>query len=119
MGDNPHNKPWFWPVPTDAAWCAKQRKEYNLSEYICDDDIRNRYADGCRYAVLWDHVGDAYEEFEALADYILGNGVVANVIEPVRTEAEKDAAIADLERRLKEMLAKSPFLPPMSGLNGE
>ena len=62
-------KPWWWPERTDAAWCDRIRHEYD--EAMCDDDIREKYANGRKYAVLWDHVGDAYDQFERLADHTL------------------------------------------------
>lgn len=62
-------KPWWWPEHTDAAWCDRIRREYD--EALSDDDIRDKYAGSRKYAVLWDHVGDAYDQFEKLADHFL------------------------------------------------
>jgi hypothetical protein len=65
-------KPWWFPEITDAAWCDRIRKDYpEDAAGMDDDDIREQYADGCKYADLWDHVGDARSQFEALADAYL------------------------------------------------
>jgi hypothetical protein len=65
-------KPWWFPEITDAAWCDRIRKDYpEDAAGMDDDDIREQYANGCKYADLWDHVGDARSQFEALADAYL------------------------------------------------
>ena len=65
-------KPWWFPVITDAAWCERIRSDYSEdTDGMDDDDIRDEYADGCKYADLWDHTGDAREQFEELADAYL------------------------------------------------
>ena len=33
-----------------------------------DEEIREVYANGRRYAVTWDHTGDAYDEYEKIVD---------------------------------------------------
>lgn len=35
---------------------------------MTDEEIVDEYADSRRYAVTWGHVGDAYGQFEPLAD---------------------------------------------------
>lgn len=65
-------RPWWWPELTDDAWCEKTRDEYpdSLTE-LTNDEIREEYADGLKYANTWDNVGDAVEEHERLADAFL------------------------------------------------
>ena len=65
------DKPWWFPRPTDAAWCAYIRSEYDDAADLSDDEIRNKYAEGQEYATTWDHCGDAYEQFKELADAYL------------------------------------------------
>lgn len=60
-------KEYWHPQLTDAAWAQKIRKEYGLGD-VTDEEIRETYADGAKYAVTWDHVGDAYDDWEQLAD---------------------------------------------------
>lgn len=63
------DKPWWIPELTDAAWCARIREDYPEDAADSDDDtIRDEYADGWKYADTWDHLGDAREQFEQLAD---------------------------------------------------
>jgi len=61
---------WWWPQETDSAWCRETRNEgYKDEDKDADDEeIREEYADGQKYWTGWDHVGDAYEQFEPLAD---------------------------------------------------
>jgi hypothetical protein len=68
MTEKPH---WF-PQATDAAWCARIREEYpEETEGMDDDSIREEFADGWKYADTWDHLGDAREAYEELADAYL------------------------------------------------
>ena len=65
------SKPWWWPTLTDDAWLARIRKDYPEHAHWDDDTLREHFADGRKYAVTWDHVGDAYAEYEELADAFL------------------------------------------------
>ena len=72
MREQTTEKPWWFPVITDAAWCERIRSDYSEdTDGMDDDDIREQYADGCKYADLWDNLGDAREQFEKLADAYL------------------------------------------------
>ena len=66
-------KPWWWPVLTDEAWCNEMRQEFSeeIEEDDDDETIRGDYANGMKYANTWDHTGDAAEEHEKLADAFL------------------------------------------------
>jgi hypothetical protein len=62
-------KEWWEPKLTDAAWLERIRADYPEETQNMDDDaLRDHYAYGRKYATTWDHTGDAYEQFEALAD---------------------------------------------------
>lgn len=65
------NMPWWWPRLTDAAWCQEKRQVYEDAADLSDDAIRERYAEGRKYATLWDHTGDSYDQYEAMADHML------------------------------------------------
>lgn len=70
MRDN--EKPWWFPVLADAAWCDRIRKDYpEDTDGMDDEEIREEYAHGWKYADTWDHLGDAREEYEQLADAYL------------------------------------------------
>lgn len=64
-------KPWWFPQLADAAWCARIRSEYPEAASLDDDEIRDEYADGWKYADTWDHLGEARAEYEKLADAYL------------------------------------------------
>lgn len=59
---------WWEPIVTDHSWCERLRHDYPDKADWSDDALRQKYAQGQRYQVLWDHIGDAYEQFEPLAD---------------------------------------------------
>jgi hypothetical protein len=64
--------PWWFPVITDSKWVANIRKDYPENTANMDDDeVRDHYADGRKYVDTWDHLGDARDEYEALADAYL------------------------------------------------
>ena len=66
------DREWWEPTPTDPAWVERVRSDYPEACAGHDDEwVRDKYANGRRYGVLWDHIGDAYEQFEALADAYL------------------------------------------------
>lgn len=68
-------RPWWWPERTDAEWCARVREDYpeDVRPEWTDEEVRDVYADGRKYQTLWDHTGDAYEQFEKLADAFLAS----------------------------------------------
>ena len=59
---------WWEPEPTDDAWLKRIRDDYPDNANESDHWLRDYYAEGRRYAVTWDHLGDAYAEYEELAD---------------------------------------------------
>ena len=76
-GDN--KRPWWHPQEADASWVARIREDYpNTTAGMGDQDIRDEYARGARYAVTWDDAGDAYEQFEPLADAYLSERALAD-----------------------------------------
>jgi len=65
-------KPHWFPVLTDAKWISRVRKDYPLDTAgMGDDALRDEYADGWKYADTWDHLGDARQDYEYLADAYL------------------------------------------------
>jgi hypothetical protein len=67
-----NDKPYWFPVLTDAAWVARIREDYpDDTDGLSDESIRDQYADGCKYADTWDNLGDAREDYEKLADAYL------------------------------------------------
>ena len=65
-------RPYWFPVLCDDAWFAEIRKDYPDDAYKDDSELREEYADGCKYATTWDHIGDAMGDFQPLADAYLG-----------------------------------------------
>jgi len=61
-------KPWWFPQITNQEYCDRLRKDYPEGAKLSNDELIDIYANGRKYAVLWDHIGDAYEEYEKLAD---------------------------------------------------
>jgi hypothetical protein len=64
-------KPWWWPVLCDRAYFTRLREDYPDDADCSDEELHETYADGQKYATTWDHTGDAYEEYEKLADAFL------------------------------------------------
>ncbi len=59
---------WWHPVPTDEKWLAEIRAEYPDTGGTSAEGLRDYYAGGLKYSTTWDHVGDAYDQYEKLAD---------------------------------------------------
>lgn len=91
-------KPWWYPKRTDHEWCERKRKDYPENAGLSDDALRDKYADGCKYQTLWDHVGEAREEHEKLADAYLAleaqrnryRGMLEHIREQAVTEDAQD-----------------------------
>ena len=64
---------WWEPTLTDDKWVKSIRKdEPEETKDMTDEDVISEYNEYDRkYEVLWDHLGDAYEEYEYLADAYL------------------------------------------------
>ena len=62
-------RPYWLAEVTDVNWCNRIRKDYPDDTKGMDDEaIREYYADGRKYADLWDHLDDARDDYEQLAD---------------------------------------------------
>ena len=61
---------WWEPQLIDDAFLARLRKDYPDRAILSDNELLFEfdYGDGRKYATTWDHIGDAYEQFEPLAD---------------------------------------------------
>lgn len=94
---------WWYPSITNAAWCQETRDERHKKEdqSADDEEIRDEYADGQKYWTGWDHCGDAYAQFEPLADSWL----------------EQQARIEGLEAALKECISEIELRDKAPGLS--
>ena len=88
-----NERKWWWPEKTDEVWAQRIRDDYGITEAIDDDLIREDYADGRKYAITWDHVGDAYSEYEKLAD---SHAVLVKALEEIAKNSSGlwDAGVA-------------------------
>lgn len=59
---------WWFPVLTEEKWLARIRKDYPEDASRSDEVLREDYADGGKYQTLWDHTGEAYAQWEKIAD---------------------------------------------------
>ena len=66
------DKPYWFPELCDEAYFKRLREDYPDKAEMSDEELHDYYNEGRKYAVTWDHVGDAYEEYENLADAFLG-----------------------------------------------
>lgn len=63
------NKPYWWPVLINEDYFNRLRKDYPEDAYLSDEELNEYYNElGRKYSVLWDNIGDAYEDYEPLAD---------------------------------------------------
>ena len=63
--------PWWWPVRADKNWMQRIRDDYPEATGLDDDEIAEKYADGWPFADTWDHLGDAREEYQPVAEELL------------------------------------------------
>ena len=65
------NHEWWYPQLTDRTFVAALRRDYHHDAALSDEVLIKKYAEGRKYAVTWDHLGDAYDQFEQLSDAYL------------------------------------------------
>ena len=63
--------PWWWPERTDSVWCQRVRRDYPEKAHYSDEELRDYFAEGGDFAWTWDHTGDAREQVEPMADFLL------------------------------------------------
>lgn len=71
MSETGNKERWWFPQFADGEWASNVRGEYDEAADMDDDEIIDEYNDGRKFVTLWDHVGDAYEDYEPLADAYL------------------------------------------------
>lgn len=63
--------PYWFPVLCDGDYFARLRSDYPENAHMSDEELHDYYNDGLKYQNLWDHTGDAYSDYEPLADSYL------------------------------------------------
>ena len=62
---------WWFPVLIDEDHIAQLRQDYPEHAGKTDEELIDYFDNHQKYSTTWDHVGDAYEEYEPLADSYL------------------------------------------------
>ena len=79
--------PWWFPVACDESYFARLREDYPEDASMSDEELHEHYNEGQKYQNLWDHTGDAYDQFEKLADdWINLRTVVENIASQLTTD---------------------------------
>lgn len=61
-------KEWWEPNLCNKQHFERLRSDYPEHANKNDDELHDYFDDRKKYSVTWDHVGDAYDEYEKLAD---------------------------------------------------
>lgn len=81
------DRPYWFPVLCDESYFARLREDYEEDAAMSDEELHEKYNDGLKYQQLWDHTGDAYSDFEPLADdYIKLRSAIELAVRGVRAE---------------------------------
>lgn len=64
-------KEWWFPALYNEEYFSMLREEYPDMAHMTNEELHDHYGHGRKYVITWDHVGDAYVEYEALADAYL------------------------------------------------
>lgn len=67
----PNNKEWWFPKLCNEEYFASLREDYPDNAHMTNEELHDYYNHGKKYSTTWDHVGDAYAEYEKLADAYL------------------------------------------------
>ncbi|WP_333846939.1 hypothetical protein [Phaeobacter italicus] len=65
-------KPWWWPEKVDSNYFDRLRDDYPERAHMTNGELEEHFEveEGC-FSDTWDHLGDAREEYEYLADFAL------------------------------------------------
>lgn len=67
-----YEKEWWFPERADTKeYCQRLREDYPEEAHMDDETLMEHFNESRRYSVTWDHIGDAYAEYEKLADAFL------------------------------------------------
>ena len=59
---------WWFPVRCNDAYFNRLRKDYPETAEYSDEYLHEYYNGSRKYSITWDHLGDAYAEYEELVD---------------------------------------------------
>ena len=65
------NKPYWYPTLAGPEYYRELRKDYPEHAKMSDEQLLEYYNQGRRYVITWDHVNDAYDDYQRLADEFL------------------------------------------------
>ena len=69
-----NEKPYWWPQEINEEYINQIRLDYPEKAHMSDDELSEYFDEGKlpgQFATTWDHVGDAYCEYEKLAKAFL------------------------------------------------
>lgn len=90
-------KPFWFPRVVGPDTVAQLRKDYDLSDSMDDESVLATYEYWGRYenTSLWDHCGDAAEDYEPLADaYLLASDDIPRLLAELRAVREERDGLA-------------------------
>ncbi len=64
-------RPYWFPKLVDNAYLQQLRDDYPEQAHLDDDSLKEHFDLWWKYADTWDHLGDARDEYEKLADAYL------------------------------------------------
>lgn len=113
------DKKYWEPVLCDDTYFARLRKDYPENAAMSDSELHDHYNDSRKYQVLWDHLGDAYSDYEPLADAYLSlenrnarlTGLAEEAVECLMLESGRIPSFT--KRRLENL---SGYLYPAKAL---
>ena len=88
MNEINNEKPSWYPKLATEEYINRLREDYpHIADGCSDEEVIEEFDHGRKYVgLLWDHVGEAYEGYEKLADAFLGQ---EEEIEKLKRERDK------------------------------
>ena len=121
MGD----KPWWYPQKINADYFQQIRDDYYDKTDWSDEEISGwlGLGDTQKYVTTWDHIGDAYSEYEPLADafFELKTQLESEraKLDAVRTVADNRSMLDDYEAQYIYSALGDFSKPPQQGNDDE
>lgn len=64
-------KPYWYPVRVNEDYFKRLREDYPEKAHLNYEALNDYFNDGREFSILWDHVGDAYDDYVPLANAFL------------------------------------------------
>lgn len=96
----------YWePELCDDDYFSRLRLDYPENSDMSNDELHDHFNNSRKYSITWDHIGDAYAEYEPLSDaYLRHKSAMTKVLNRLESGNCDEWTLIALKQILKEAL---------------